>query len=169
MGCDGKSGGTLARDPVSPEVAALLPSSGRASGHADIHGTEVQNIKDEKYSFTAKPEGALPSAKGEVEVHFLRFTGEEATVHAEITCVSVVGNQAWVGARVVRFILGGEEVPGDLRMIFRVQDLGEANDVNDLASLVFFGFPPGGDLTYCNTRPSFPILFPSTNGNIQVR
>jgi hypothetical protein len=155
---------------ASADVSTLLATGGRASGRADIQGTPVQNVRDQTYSFGALSTSAFPLAKGQVEVHFVRFTGEEITVHAEVTCLSVLGNQAWVGSRVRRFVLGGEELPGQVGrpMIFRVQDMGEGHGTIDLASLVFFP-PPGGDLAHCTTRPAFPILRPSANGNIQVK
>ena len=151
--------------------SALLATGGRAGGHADLHGTPVQNVRDQTYSFTAVSAGAPPLAKGQVEVHLLRFTGEELTVHAQVTCVSVVADQAWVGSQVTRLVVDGQDVPEFVGrpMIFRVRDLGEGNGATDLASLVFFGVPAGGDLAHCNARPDFPILRESTSGNIQVK
>ena len=149
----------------------LLGSGGKASGRADVHGTPVQNVLDETYSFTAVSTDAAPLANGQVEVHLLRFTGEEVVVHAEVTCVSIVGNEAWVGSRISRFTRNQQEVPErvGLPMIFRVRDLGEAEGTIDLASLVFFPPTEDGDLEHCNARPDFPILRESSAGNIQVK
>ena len=111
-------------------------------------------------------------AKGQVEVHLLRFTGQEVMVHADVTCISIAGNQAWVGSRVTRFVQDQEEIPSFVNrsMIFRVQDFGEGGGITDLASLVFFPTPSAGaDVTHCNTQPAFPILRESTSGNIQVK
>jgi hypothetical protein len=140
---------------------------GGASGRAEIHGTAVQNIGDETYSFTAIPTGTSQLAKGQVEAHFVNFQGQQFVVHSNVTCVSVVGNQAWVGSRVTRFVIDGEDVAARIGgpMVFRVQDMGEGHGISDLASLVFFG---RDDLTYCSERPAFPILFESGKGNIQV-
>jgi hypothetical protein len=159
---------------VSPAAAiAELSSIGgaKASGHADIHATLVQNVRDETYSFTALSTGTFPLAKGQVQVHFLQFTGEKFTVHAEVTCLSIVGNEAWVGSLVTRYVIDGQEQPERVGgpMIFRVQDTGEGHGATDLASLVFFGAAPGGDLAHCNTQPPFPIMRESTNGTIQVK
>lgn len=156
------------RPRFDPGAAAQGALGGRASGHAQIQGTPVQNVRDQRYSFTADPHGEAPSAKGQVQVHYLLFTGEEIRVHAEVTCTSVVGNQAWVGARVTRFVLNGEELALDRRMIFRVQDNGDDADATDLASLVFFG-AAGLDLRHCNTRQQFPTLRGTITGNIQVK
>lgn len=165
LGKNNLSGGHAAGTLTFPAVL------GGASGRADIHGTAVQNIRDETYSFTAIPTGTSHLATGQVEAHFVNFQGQQFVVHSNVTCVSVVGNQAWVGTRITRFVIDGEDVAQRIGapMIFRVQDMGEGHDHSDLASLVFFGIPrDGGELAYCNERPAFPILFESGKGNIQV-
>ncbi len=139
---------------------------GRASGHAEVQGNTVNNVREERYSFTAIPDGEAPRAKGEVEAHLFLFTGEEVVVHAAVTCVSVVGNTAWVGSRVTREVYNGEKVDFDLPMVFQVRDNGEGAATVDDASLVFFGTD---DLTYCDTRPSTPRVRPTTTGNVQVK
>jgi hypothetical protein len=164
------------RAPSAVSPAAVTAKMGsvagaKAGGHADIHGTPVQNVRDQTYSFTAVSDGAPPLAKGQFESHTLRFTGEEISVHADVTCLSIVGNQAWVGARVRRWVTNGQEQPAfaGIPMIFRVVDIGEGGGTTDLASLTFFPPAPGTALAHCSGRPAFPILRESTNGNIQVR
>jgi hypothetical protein len=149
----------------------VLVTGGRASGHVAVQGTPVQNVRDQRYSFTAISQGAFPSAKGQVEVHFVRFSGEEVTVHAEVTCLSIEGNQAWVGSQTTRYVSNGEEVPErtGIPMVFRVADLGERENAAELASLVLFHLVPAGqDIAHCTSRIDFPILRVSTTGNIQV-
>jgi hypothetical protein len=162
---EGDTGEGIQFDPNAAPQAVI---GGRASGHASIQATPVQNVRDESYSFTAAPRGEPPFARGQVQVHLVRFTGEEVRVHSEVTCTSVAGKQAWVGARVTRFTINNEQVPVDLSMIFRVEDNGDNATAVDLASLVFFG-EPGLDLTHCNTRQQFPVLRATTAGNIQVK
>jgi hypothetical protein len=57
--------------------------------------------------------------------------------------------------------------------VFRVRDLGEGHDVQDMASVVMFpgGMTPieGADLAYCAARPTSPPVFVNEAGNIQVR
>jgi hypothetical protein len=143
----------------------------RAGGRADVNGTPVQNILHETYSFTALAIEPRSHTNGQVQVDFAQFTGERFKVHARVTCVSTVGNAAWIGSEVTRFVVDGVEQPERIGgpMIFRVQDMGEGQNAADSASLVFFGVPAGGDLTYCSTRPAFPLLFQSMKGNIQVK
>ena len=172
LACDGSE-----RDPIAPRnvastVTALTSmgaSGAGATGYAEIHGTTVQGIKDEIFSFTALSTGSAFAAMGQVAVHFLTFTNSEVTVHAEVTCLSVVDNQAWVGSRITRFARDGEAVPARVGqpMVFTVMDVGEDEGATDLASLVFFG--SSDDLEFCNTRPAIPVLRLSTNGGIQVR
>jgi hypothetical protein len=175
--CDGPAHNPTAPSAVGQAIGAEVATAntgsllravlGGASGRADIHGTAVQNIRDETYSFTAIPTGTSQLAKGQVEAHFVNFQGQQFVVHSNVTCVSVVGNQAWVGSRVTRFVIDGEDIAARIGgpMVFRVQDMGEGYGISDLASLVFFGRDP---LTYCSERPAFPILFESGKGNIQV-
>jgi hypothetical protein len=141
-----------------------------ASGHADIQGFTAQgNFIDQRYSFTAVSDGAFPLAKGQLQAHYL-FDDQMIKVHATVTCVSVVGNQAWVGARAKRVVIDGQEQPQAVGapFVFRVVDMGEGHGVRDLAT---FLFPFVQDeLAYCNTRPPVPpILLESRNGNIQVK
>ncbi len=139
---------------------------GRASGHAEVQGTTANNVREERYSFTAIPDGEAPRAKGEVDGHLFMFTGEEVSVHATVTCVSVVGNTAWVGSHVTHEKINGEVINLDLPMVFQVRDNGDNAATMDEASLLFFGTD---DLTYCNARPSKPAVRPTTTGNIQVK
>jgi hypothetical protein len=163
-------------EPLGPErgstsdVTALMAMGGTATGHAVVQGTPVQNVLDQRYSFSAVSTDVFPTAMGQVDVHYVRFTGQELRVHADVTCLSVVGDQAWVGAEISRLVVDGAALPDFVGapMIFRVLDVGEDENATDLASLV--SFPgPGGDIAHCTTRPDFPILRESTIGNIQVQ
>ena len=157
---------------ASDETSGLLVTGSQASGHVAVQGTPVQNVRDQRYSFTATSTGAFPLAKGQVEVHSVRFSGEEVTVHADVTCLSIGGNEAWVGSQTTRYVSDGEEVPErtGVSMVFRVVDLGERENAAELASLVLFFLDPAAqDLAHCLTQPDFPILRESTTGNIQVK
>jgi hypothetical protein len=159
--------------PIAAGIAAIVPGGGKASGHADVHATPTQNIRDESYSFTAVSTDVYPTARGQFEAHALRFTGEAVAIHAEVTCMSVVGNRAFIGARITRATLDGEEVPNSSgsALVFTVQDLGnaEGGPDGDMASLFFLPGTTGGDLAYCNSRPVIPILRPTTIGNVEVK
>jgi hypothetical protein len=160
----------LATDAATDQPSDVLVTGGRASGHVAVQGINV-GVQDQRYSFTAISAGAFPSAKGQVEVHYVRLTGEEIRVHADVTCLSIEGNQAWIGSQTTRYISNGEEVPErtGIPMVFRVVDLGERENATELASLVLFHLVPDGqDIAHCTSRIDFPILRTSTTGNIQV-
>jgi hypothetical protein len=169
IGCDRPASEPLAPDASS--AVSLTAHAGRAgaSGHADVQGFTVQgDFIEETNSFTAISDGAFSGAKGQLQIDGL-FNGQRYTVHATVTCVSVVDNQAWVGSRVKRSVFEGEEQPQDVGrpLVFRVKDMGEGHGVRDLATFVFPFFQD--ELAYCNTRPPVPpIMRESRNGNIQV-
>jgi hypothetical protein len=146
----------------------LTLTGGRASGHADIFATPRQNVVEQAYSFTAVSDGAFPAAKGQFEGHGLRFSGETVDVHADVTCVAIVGNQAWVGARITRATVDHVDVPNaaGTPLTFRVQDNGEGANI-DAASLWFVA--SASDIGFCNTRPIANGLRTSVDGNLQVR
>jgi hypothetical protein len=155
--------------PSAFATATLSPTGGIASGHADIFATPKQNVVEQTYSFTAVSAGALPAARGEFEGHGLRFTGETVNIHADVTCMTIVGSQAWIGARITRATVDGEEVAGaaGTPLTFSVFDGGETAAVADSASLWFVASP--SDIGFCNTRPTGNRYRASAIGNIQVR
>lgn len=165
-----------ASEPVAPTAASVVSlatanaGQARASGHADLQGfTFAGDFLESRYSFTAISDGAFPLATGEVQAEYL-LRGQRFKVHATVTCVSVVGNDAWVGSRVKRFHIDGDEQPQNvgIPMVFRVTDMGEGHDVRDLATFVFLAVPD--ELAYCISRPPVPpIIRENRNGNIQVK
>lgn len=168
-GCDASSYEAVGPEAIS--ASSIENATGmdlaRASGHVELQGTTLQNIREESISFTAIATG--PSATGQVQVHAVRFTGVEFEVHATVTCLSVEGSSAWIGTRVDRFVLNGTEINGPVGrpMVFTVRDMGEGQGVIDLASLAFFP-SNGDDFTHCDTHPAIPVLRASARGNVSV-
>jgi hypothetical protein len=144
---------------VGAEQAA---TGGRASGHDDITlGTVHQ-----KRSFIALTTGDFPNAKGQAEVHIVSTLGF-TVVHADVDCLAILGNNAWVSGPVTKFRRNGEDLtilPG-FQMLFRVQDNGEGATSVDMASVVVGSFTPQ-DCRF--RRPLLAFMAPSDNGNIQV-
>jgi hypothetical protein len=155
--------------PSAFAAAILSPTGGIASGHADIFATPKQNVVEQTYSFTAVSAGEFPAARGQFEGRGLRFTGEVVNVHADITCMTIVGSQAWIGARITRATVDGEDVAGGAGtpLTFSVFDGTENAAVADSASLWFVASP--SDIGFCNTRPTGNRYRASSIGNIQVR
>ena len=91
LSCDSTPESLSSVTAVTVESAALSGMRANASGHPVVQGTPVQNVLDQRYSFSAVSADPFPTAMGQVDVHYVRFTGEELTVHADVTCLSVVG------------------------------------------------------------------------------
>jgi hypothetical protein len=143
-----------------------LVTGGSANGHFELISPAL-GIANEKYSFTAKTT-TFPLAKGQMEVHAVQANNVTFEVHSEVTCMSVVGNQAYVGGRAKKVVINNVQQPGleGITTIWRVQDNGEgANDPPDLGSLIFFF---ANEQAHCLLRFQLPMT-PSASGNIQVR
>jgi hypothetical protein len=159
-GCDSGLEPTAATAPGPPlfnKGSGPVVQSATGAGHFTVGG-ELRT-----FSFTA-----LKYADGTVEGEYelkSRLTG--ATIHGDVTCLSVMGNLAWIGGVQEH---GSEGFPPGGENGFRVADNGEgANDPPDEMSLMFVNAPPGFAQLYCNARPPAPALNPIEGGNIQVR
>jgi hypothetical protein len=86
----------------------------------------------------------------------------------DVTCLSVVGNTAWIGG-IMRNSKGGLPVDGAISY-FYVIDNGEGdNAAVDRASAVRVNDVAGEDIAFCSSRP---LLLPASDiahGNVQVR
>ena len=143
--------------------AAQAATGGRASGHSEL-STPTGNRAAEQHSFIALSTDPAPTAKGQVEMHTVFTFGSEGTVHIDVDCLVIVGNQAWFSGPAKKNVIDGVTQPPGLYLVFRVQDNGEgANDPPDAASPGFSGPPMA-----CRFMPAFPLV-PNANGNIQVR
>ena len=92
----------------------------------------------------------------------------DAAWDVEVTCMSVVGNRAWI-AGIVRNARGAIPRDGTVSY-FYVTDNGEgANSALDRASAIRINDLPGQDLAFCTDRP---VVLPDSviaHGNVQVR
>ena len=143
---------------VETERAA---TGGRATGHADI----TSGVRGQKYSFSALSTGDFPNAKGQSEGHITGPLGR-GIVHANVDCLAILGNEAWVSGPVTKFRFNGQDLLPDfpgIQVLFRVQDNGEGGTTVDMASLGVGIF--GAQV--CRLMPLLPLL-PSDDGNIQV-
>jgi hypothetical protein len=147
---------------VGTEQAA---TGGRATGHADITISTAPTTPARRLSFSALSTGAFPNAKGQAEVHIVSSLGL-TDVHADVDCLAILGNNAWVSGPVTKFRRNGQDVPflPGFQMLFRVQDNGEGGTTVDGASLIVGSFTA----RVCRLRPMLLILATSDDGNIQV-
>ncbi len=161
--CDSGPGptGTAAAPPPSFEVDqghGPVVQSATGSGHFTVDN-ELRT-----FSFTA-----LRYADGTVQGEYELFNrASDVRIHGDVTCLSVMGNLAWIGG--VQEQSSSDAFPPGGENGFRVSDNGEgANEPPDEISLMFVNAPPGFAQAYCNGRVPAPPLVPVEAGNIQVR
>jgi hypothetical protein len=153
-----------------PTLLAILVSVGTA---APVHwasgaGTVEYAGALNTHAFTAQVD-ADGNAKGQAEFQ-LRYI--DTTVHVEVNCLAVVGNEAWIGGIITRSS-NPAQVGLGLHILFRVQDNGEgfraqpngAGDARppDMTSQLEWGAVPS-----CDTTPPLGLI-EWTHGNVQVR
>jgi len=87
-------------------------------------------------------------------------------VRGPVVCLSVAGNQAWLGTVIEKTDDPGGVVGGELA--FRVVDNGEGN--NAAPDEISFGYAaPGGAQAFCDEAPAnWPPVYPIDAGNIRV-
>ena len=126
-----------------------------SAGGAD---QDLAEHTDANFSLTAIQYGD-GSVKGEWTDEFGQGEGG---FHAQIDCLEVVGNQAWVSGVITSGQSAGFDFTG-LTVATRVADLGtSANDPPDLISYSFIGAA-----RTCAAHQPFP-LFPMTDGQVKV-
>jgi hypothetical protein len=92
-----------------------------------------------------------------------QFGQGEGGFHAEVNCLLVVGNQAWISGTITSGGVPGTDFAG-LPVITRVADLARsANDGPDAISFSFIGNP-----TPCTAAPNF-VLLAMTDGQVSVK
>ena len=141
----------------------------RASGGGTVEYAGAINT----HVFTAQID-ADGNIKGQAEFQ-LRYI--DTTIHAEVNCLAVVGNDAWIGGTITRS--SNPAVVGlGLDILFRVQDNGEGDapprwaghsqhrrepsDPDMTSQLVWGAVPP------CDTTPLLSLI-EWTNGNVHVK
>ena len=149
-------------------------TGGRASGHAEISRVVGTTPIAEKYSFIAlstEPSASQPfAAKGEIDAittATLPTRVSNRSLHADITCLRIVGNTAVASGPLERFVVDGQPVsfqPG-LQLVFRVEDNGEGGGGTvDQASRIVLTLSARAACEF------FPLQTdPSERANIQVQ
>jgi hypothetical protein len=163
---DGTSTGPAANTGAStrPTIAGPMATPGDGSGvvhqvSAGGHDLDIAGTTDANFSLVAIEYGD-GSASGQWTD---QFGQQEGGFHAEINCLRVVGNQAWVSGTITSGGVPGFSFVG-LPVITRVADLGtSANDPPDAISFSFIGNP-----TPCTAQPNL-VLLAMTDGQVSVR
>lgn len=150
-------------DPVlAPDLAAggIPPHVASASGAGHFFNEAVGvQVRDE---FTARSD-----SDGTVTGEYQRIAGA-AIIHGTVTCLTVVGNEAWVGGTIDRAAFTPVAIGSEF--VFRVVDNGEGQGVLDLFSRVAFNQPAGTAAAFCETGADpIPLTPIERQGNVQVR
>lgn len=131
-----------------------------ASGGGSV---PITDMPMESYGFHAAID-AYGQVKGKA---VFQFRPQEARFFAEITCLQVVANEAWIGGELTKVDVEGFP-PLPIYFLWKVQDNGQGKaDPSDQISSVLLSLNPSFSGT-CTELPDLGPLFELTNGNIQV-
>lgn len=148
---------------ITPLTAAcvLILACGVAHAAPPVHmasggGTVDVNGALSTIAFTAHVDAA-GAVNGQAQ---FQLRDQDLRLHVDVDCLSVLGNEAWIGGVVT---LSNDPTRVGTRVLWRVQDNGEGGGAIDQTSLPVPGTP--GD---CLQQPALPLV-PWTNGNVQVK
>lgn len=92
----------------------------------------------------------------------------EVAWDVEVTCLSVVGNTAWIGG-IIRNARGGLPIDGTVSYFYVIDNGEGSSDPLDRASAVRLNDLDGEDLRFCADRPLALVNTDIAHGNVQVR
>ncbi len=131
----------------------------RVSGGGKLDISTLFSLPPEQYGFTASVDGN-GVARGQMHAN---FSAPDVTFHMEISCLSVNGNDAWLGGTVTQ-THDASIYPVGTSFIFRVQDNGQGKSAAPDRMSFFFFAPP----ELCGFQFNIDLPFPWLHGNIQV-
>ena len=163
----------------------LQPAFARGAGGGIVHsatGGSHRFFNDaartkRKFSFTAR-EHADGTFSGQFQLNIMGLVGffgsENPAItrflHAEVLCLSVEGNEAWIGG-----VIRSSSIPGNIgkETGFRVRDNGQGKSAppDEISGTTFplpDLFPPGHAAAWCEDQPLRGLL-EVVQGNLQVR
>jgi hypothetical protein len=157
--------------PTEPDLAAAQPAFSAASapivvagsGHIDADPTDPHDLR----RFTIS---AIGHADGTASGQYQLTIGPAAvTAHGTVTCVSTLGNRAFIGGTIDRRNIFEEfDITG---VAIEVVDNGVGGgDVSpdEVSSVGFFVANPDGPQQFCDAATPGPTM-PITQGDITVR
>lgn len=99
--------------------------------------------------------------------HQFRSRTPAGRIFVEVTCLTVVGNQAWMAGYAIQ---AGAESNLGRPFGLRVVDNGEGNGaVDQMTRTIWPGGVGGEPSDYCTNMPTDHPLWPLAGGNVQVR
>jgi len=154
-----------AGDPTAPDstfAAALAPAGVVASASGSAH--RIRNGEPWILAFTAQTR-ADGTTTGEVRMD---RKDQDISVIVDVTCLSVVGNTAWIGG-IIRNQKGNVAIDGTVSYFYVIDNGEGSNAAPDIASAVRLNDRAGEDLAFCTNRPLLLPASPVEFGNVQVR
>ena len=151
---DGTGGApAFVRSPDSPAHIVSL------AGKLDL---SAYDLTDETYAMNARVSG-----DGDVDGHItVKLSDPVVSFKADITCLQVSGNLAWVGAVVTESDATSGSYAAGGSFWFRLQDNGEGSSA--LPDRISFLNPNGG-AARCNEKRTGLSLAFEIQGNVQIR
>ena len=143
--------------PESTAVHSVTGVAARATGSAHF----IANGELRKFTFSA-----VTHADGSVSGQFELVAGNaDLVAHGTVTCMTVIGNEAWVGGTLDRNSVGAPFTHG----WWRAEDQSPAGAADGISLLVVAN-NPGGSLVqaFCDDTPAAPALNPVIHGNISI-
>lgn len=156
----------LACDPGGQQERLVAPSlsadQGVAAAATGSGGFIAANGELRKFTFAA-----ITHRNGQVGGQFELVAGNaDLVAHGTVTCMTVIGNRAWVGGTLDRNSVGAPFTHGWWRAVDN-SDTGEPDQI----SLAAVANNPDGELNraFCENTPDAPPLITVTHGSITIR
>jgi hypothetical protein len=160
--------------PSAPEesVPALLPTGVAASITGSGHHSRIVGGVEDLTTFSF---GAVRDADGSTTGQWqYDFRAAGFSMHGVVTCLTIAGNEAWVGGVVDRVF---SDDPSDQDLVgvdmwWRSRDNGEgAGSPPDSTTGLGFKFPTTTitAASWCQDQPQLLVLRQVESGNIQIR
>jgi hypothetical protein len=148
-------------------AASAGNGGGSATGgaHLTVHDVfGLGTLELQTFSFNART-GADGTADGWFTYHEVD-DGASFTADGAVTCLTVIGNDAWIGGVIQR---SNDATYDGLGAWWHVTDNGQgAHSAPDVTT--FMGAGSLDDTrSFCDTHPAYRHPFPIDNGNIQVQ
>lgn len=152
---------------VTPVTGPDVEPSFARAGNAPVHfaaggGTVLTDFGRSTYAFHASMD-ADGVVKGQVEIH---FSSADLDIHGDVTCMSVAGNQAWLGAVITRSAWIDSPWSVGRSMIWTVIDNGEGRNAEADRISSYFAVASADQ---CLSQFGTEFIRDWTNGNAQVR
>jgi hypothetical protein len=146
-------------------AAGTAGQSANGSAHLVVHDVfGLQTLELRTFTFNARV------SRGDAADGWFNYQeiddGAPFTADGPVMCLTVIGNDAWIGATIQK---ANDASYDGLGAWWHVTDNGEgANAASDVTT--FMGVGSAEDTqAFCDTHPAYRHPFPIDHGNIQVR